>query len=197
MLRMYEPDRVIDHVDAAPRGDALYRGGEIFFRVDDDMVRAGLAGNLGFRRRRHRADDFGAADLRDLTQEDAAAAGGGMDQAACSRREREGRGRKVMCREALENNCGGFLESDAIAERHNTLRRGKRVGGIGPSGEDKGDAVAGGDVGNTGPDRLDDSGAFQTQRQRQVALIEAAAELRVEEVDARGLDLNEDLACSG
>jgi len=41
------------------------------------------------------------------------------------------------------------------------------------------------------------AGAFQSERQRKVALIEPAAQLRIEEVDAGGLDLDEHLARSG
>ena len=40
-------------------------------------------------------------------------------------------------------------------------------------------------------------GAFETERQGQVALIEPAAQLGVEEVHARGFDLDENLAWPG
>ena len=69
--------------------------------------------------------------------------------------------------------------------------------GVGAGGEDKGDPVADGDAVDTGADAFDDAGAFQSERQRQVALIESAAQLRIEEVDAGSLDLDEHLARSG
>ena len=49
----------------------------------------------------------------------------------------------------------------------------------------------------SGPMACDDPGAFMTKRQRQVALVEPAAQLRVEQIDAGGLDLDQNLARPG
>ena len=53
------------------------------------------------------------------------------------------------------------------------------------------------DVCYAGADGLDDPGAFQSERQRQVALVEPAAQLSVEQIDAGGLDLDQNLARPG
>jgi hypothetical protein len=66
-----------------------------------------------------------------------------------------------------------------------------------PAAKIKATRVTDGDIGDTGADGLDDAGAFQSERQGQVALIESAAQLRVEEIHARGFDLDENLARSG
>ena len=49
----------------------------------------------------------------------------------------------------------------------------------------------------SGPTALDDPGAFKPKRQWQIALVEAAAQLGVEQVYAGGPDFNKNLAGSG
>ena len=48
-----------------------------------------------------------------------------------------------------------------------------------------------------GADALDDAGTFKPKRQRQIALVEAAAQLGVEKVYAGGFDFNKNLAGFG
>ena len=96
--------------------------------------------------------------------------------------------------ETLEQHRGGFLETDSIRKRHDAFRRNERMRGIGAGRKDEGDAVAGLDVGYIVADSRNDAGAFKSKRQRQVALVEAAAQLSVEQIDARSLDLDKNLA---
>ena len=96
--------------------------------------------------------------------------------------------------EALENNGGRLLEADIGRQRHDALGRSQRVGSIGACGEDESHTVADREVGDIRAEGLHEAGALESNRQRQVALIEAAAQLRVEEIDPGGLDLDQHLA---
>ena len=97
-------------------------GGKIFCRVDDHMIRTGVARDLGLRGRRHGANDLGAAVFRHLTQEDAAAAGRGMDKAARTWPERKRRGREIVRRQSLEQHGGGVREPDSGGKGYDTIR---------------------------------------------------------------------------
>ena len=99
--------------------------------------------------------------------------------------------------EALEDHRRGVFEPDAVGQWHDAPGGRERVRGVGAGGEDEGDAVANGDVGDFGANGRDNAGALEPERQRQIALIEAAAQLRVEQIDARGLDLDHNLARPG
>ena len=96
--------------------------------------------------------------------------------------------------ETLKQHRGGFIEADSIGKRHDAFRRNERMRGIGARRKDEGDAVAGLDVGYVVADGRNDAGAFKSKRQRQVALVEPAAQLSVEQIDARSLDLDKNLA---
>jgi hypothetical protein len=98
--------------------------------------------------------------------------------------------------QALEQHRGGVLESDAVGQRHGAVRGRERVARVAAGGKDEGDAVAGLHAGDAGTHGLDDTGAFEAERQRKLALVKAAAELRVEQIDARRLDRNQHLAGS-
>jgi len=69
--------------------------------------------------------------------------------------------------------------------------------GVAARSEDEGDAVADRDVGDIGADGFDNAGAFEPERQRQVAFVKSTAQLRVEQIDAGGLHRDQNLAVSG
>ena len=102
-----------------------------------------------------------------------------------------------MRRQPLEQHRGGLLKTDRVRQRHGPVRRGERMRGVRAGREDKGDAVADLDVRHVRTDGPDDAGAFQAERQGEVALVKSAAQLRVEQIDAGGLDLDQNLARSG
>jgi len=69
--------------------------------------------------------------------------------------------------------------------------------GVAARSEDEGDAVADRDVGDIGADGFDNAGAFEPERQRQVAFVKSTTQLRVEQIDAGGLHGDQNLAFSG
>jgi hypothetical protein len=161
------------------------------------MIGAGLAGDRGLGRRRHRADHFSAVDFCDLAQENAAAAGGGMHKAARSWSERKSRGREIVGGEALKQNRRGFFKADLVGQRYDPLCGCKRVGGVTARSEDEGHAIADGDIVDIGADGFDNAGAFEPERQGQVAFVKSAAQLCVEQIDARGFHGDQHLAAPG
>jgi hypothetical protein len=161
------------------------------------MIGAGLAGKGGLGRRRYRADHFSAADFCDLAQENAAAAGGGMHKAARRRSERKSRGREIVRGEALEQNRRGFFKADLVGQRYDPLCGRKRMGSVTARSEDEDHAIADGDMVDIGADGFNDAGAFEPERQGQVAFVKSAAQLRVEEIDAGGFHGGQNLAVPG
>ena len=99
--------------------------------------------------------------------------------------------------EALEQNRRGFFKADPVGQRHDPLCGRKRVGGVTARSEDEGHAIADGDIVDIGADGFDDAGAFEPERQGQVALVKSAAQLRVEQIDARGFHGDQNLAAPG
>ena len=110
------------------------------------MVCAGFTRDFCFLSRRHRSNHLGASNFGDLTEQDTATAGGGMDQAACSGCKREGRGREIVRGQALEHNCGGFLKTDLFGKRDDAFRRSERMRRVGARSKYKSNAVANLDV---------------------------------------------------
>src|SRR5205807_7352282 len=62
-------DRIVDDLHALAGGQPLPLGLEVLLRVEDGLVRSRLTRELGLLLGRDRADNAGAAHLRDLTQE--------------------------------------------------------------------------------------------------------------------------------
>jgi hypothetical protein len=102
-----------------------------------------------------------------------------------------------MCSEALEYDRSGFFKADLIGQRYDALGGRKRVRRLAAGSEDEGDPVADSDVGDVGANGFHDAGAFESERQGQVAFVKSAAQLRVEQIDAGGLDGDQHLASGG
>src|SRR5580698_10798875 len=98
-----------------------------------------------------------------------------------------------MRSEALEDGCGGFLVADDVGEWHDAVGLRDRMRGVG-GGENPGHAVADFQVGDAGAERLNDPRALATERLRQIALVESAAQLRIEKIYAGGFHLDQHLA---
>ena len=81
--------------------------------------------------------------------------------------------------------CGGMHK----AARRRSERRSRS--------EDEGHVIADGDIVDIGADGFNDAGAFEPERQGQVALVKSAAQLRVEEIDAGGFHGGQNLAAPG
>src|SRR5439155_21026900 len=73
-------NRIIDDGQQLAAGDVLDAGDEILARVDDRMMAAMGLGELGLGIGADRADDGGTEMLRPLAEDEADAAGGGVDQ---------------------------------------------------------------------------------------------------------------------
>ena len=190
-----KPDRVIHHVDPTSACYAFCGLFEVLLRVDHNMIRPGFASDFGLGPCRDSANHAARREFSRIWHSR-------MPQppaAEWTRQRRTGgqwkrRGRKVVRGKTLEQHRGGVIEADCIRKRHDTFRRDERMRGIGAGRKDEGDAVAGLDVGYVVADGRNDAGAFKSKRQRQVALVEAAAQLSVEQIDARSLDLDQNLA---
>ena len=132
-----------------------------------------------------RADHGGAEMLRPLADDEADPAGGGVDQDGLARLHHMGAADQVPRGHALEHHRRGLLVGDAVGHRHQPVGRHHPRLGIGaerPAGI--GDAVAGLEAADAGPDLLDDAGALAAEAARQRHRVEAAALIGVDVVEA-------------
>ena len=90
-------------------------------------MRPRLAGEAGLLLRAHGADHPRAEAARDLAEQQAHAAGRGVDQAGVARTERVGAGGEEVRGEALEHDGGGDSRVDLRRQRNDALGRGERV----------------------------------------------------------------------
>ena len=141
---------VVDHLDAPAAGQALHLGGEVLLGVEDHLVRSGLAGDPRLLLRRDRADHPGAAELGDLAEELAHAAGRGVDQAGVPGLQRIGAAGEVVGRHALEHGGGALPGGHSFGQLHQPRRRHGRQLGVGPLDAGVGDPVAHGHLGDPG-----------------------------------------------
>jgi hypothetical protein len=190
-------DRVVDDVYASLAGDALHRLVERLFRVEDDVVRAGGACDLGLRVGRDRADDARAEHLRRLHEKAAGAAGGRMHEAGIALLQRVGRMREVMRRHPLKHHGRGVGEADAVGDGDQARGRHDGVLGVRTALHRERDAITWSDLADVAADRLDGAGPFVAQGERKVGLVEAGPVVHVEKVHAAGRDAHERLAGTG
>src|ERR1700691_2429473 len=98
--------------------------------------------------------------------------------------------------EALEDGCSGFRIADGVGEGDDAVGYGDRVRRIG--GREKPRcAVADFQVGDACAERLDDARTLAAERLRQIALVESAAQLRIEKIYAGSFHLDQRLARAG
>ena len=149
------------------------------------------------------ADDGGTAQLGQLHQQAADAAGGRMHQAGVAGSQLEGRMRQVVRSQALQHQRAGVVEAGVRGHAHQLGLRHDGVLREAAAHDAPGDAVADGDVGDALAHRRHRAGALHAQRHRQrIAVgvrlgVTAEADVHVDEVEASDLDLHQGLARTG
>src|SRR5580765_8740523 len=73
-------DGIVNHVHALAAGDLFHLREKIRLRVENKLIRAGLARELGLGFRGHRADHSGAAHFGKLNQQESHASRCGMNE---------------------------------------------------------------------------------------------------------------------
>ena len=176
-------DAVVHHVERARPGDLGDRLGEVDVAVEDHVIGAGGARELGLLGGSDRGEHLGAQALGDLDQEQADAAGTGVDETAAARREWIGVGGEVVGGHALERDGSGHVEVDDVGHAHDPVGgrhdgRGVRARTAGPR-----HPVTGRETVDTGAGRHDGAGALQARDVRQRHLVEPGTLVGVDEVD--------------
>ena len=116
-------DRIVDDLNALAAGDPLDLFLEVLARVEHDVVGARLARELRLLVGRHRRDDARAAQLRDLREQQADAAGARVHEARVAGLQRIGGAGEVVRGHALEHHRRALLRRDAGRQRDEPVGR--------------------------------------------------------------------------
>ena len=147
---------------------------------------------------RNDTDDRRAQMLRPLAHDKADAAGGRIDQDRVARQDLIRAVQQVLRGEAGHHHACGGLEGDARRQPDQPIGRHDAALGIGSERHRGiGHAVALGEIRDTRTEADDGAGRFHAGRHRQRRLVEATAEVDVDEVEADGRMLDQDLPRSG
>jgi len=184
-------DRVVDDREAAAIGDFLNADSEVFFRVEDDLVGSGCAGEGGFFVGGDSGDDASAEILGHLDKEEAGAAGSGVNEDLVTALDLIGGVSEVVCREALCECRGGLLEGDALRNGNEPVGRSNGELGVGSGDSAPCDSVTGLEGSDIGSYCDDDAGGFLTKGVREMCGVAAFTEVGVDEVDAGRFDADE------
>ena len=128
-----------------------------------------------------------------MDRQAADAARRGVNQAGIAALERIGGMREVVSGHALEHDGRGRLEVETIGDLHQQRGWNQRILGVGAARHGVGYAVADDDFSDIRANGLHRARAFAAQRDRDVRLIEAGAEIDVDEVHAAGCDAHQRL----
>ncbi len=189
-------DAVIDHLAQLAAGDFLGPRGEILIAIEDGVMAAIGLGERGLVLGADRADDIGAEMIGPLAQDQADAAGCGMNEDVHALLDLEGAAQQIFRRHAFEHHGGGLLVADIRRQFHGAVSRDVALGGVAAERHDIADAIADLEVADAGTDGDDLAGSLvsgdegQADRRR----IHAHAEIGVDEIDAAGVLLDADLA---
>src|SRR5437867_729441 len=180
--------RIVDHVHTHAIGETPRLRLEVLLTIEDHVVRAGSAGELGLVGRRAGSDHPGTSALRDLTQQQSHSACRGVHQAYVARVERKRRRRQVVGGDALEHEGGGQAIVHAIRHPHRAIGRHGGNLGVGSLRPGPHDALAARELGHARPGLLDGPGSFLAENRGERQRIEPAALIGVDEVHARCRD---------
>ena len=122
--------------------------GEVFVGVEDDLVGSGGAGEGGLLFGGDGGEDAGAEGLCHLDEEEADAAGSGVDEDFVAGPDGVGGVGEVVGGHALEHGSGGLLEGDGVGDVDEAVGGGDGELGVGSGDAAPGDAVAGLDGGD-------------------------------------------------
>ena len=103
---------VVHDLQASTPGEALDLFHEVLARVEDDLVRARLAGQRGLVLRGDRPDDAGAAHPGDLAKEQPYTAGGGVNEAGIAWLQRPRAAGEIVGGHALQHRGGAVLRAE-------------------------------------------------------------------------------------
>jgi len=171
--------------------------GEVFFRVEDDLVRSCGASQRGFFFGGDGGEDSSATDLRHLDKKQPSTACSGVDEDLVAALDRVGRVRKIVGGHALKDGGGGQLEGNAVGDEDEATGGSDGKLGVGSGDEAPGDAITCFDCGDVSRDSDDDARGLLTQRVWELRGVAALAKVGVDEVDAGGLDADESFAGAG
>ena len=169
---------------------ALGSRNEILPGVDDHIVGAGIARQVGFLVRAGGSDHVRSEHLRHLDQQKTNTARGRVHQASVAGLELIGGVGEVVRRHTLQHRSGRGVEIDSIGNLDELPGGHARILGVRTALHRVGDAVAGFHLGNIGCDSFHRAGAFVAEQDRRIGLVQAHTEIDVDEVDAAGGDLD-------
>jgi hypothetical protein len=181
-------DRVVHHAHAFAPGDLLDPLGEVLARVDDGVVAAVGLGQRRLLVGTDGADHRGAEGARPLADDQADAAGGGMDQDGVAGLDLAGTAQQVLRGHALQHHRRTGLEVDRVGQLDQAVGRDVAHFGIGADrAAGIGDAVADLEVRDRAAHRLDHAGAFEADAGRHGQRIGAGAVVDVDVIEADGV----------
>ncbi len=185
---------VVDHLDALAAGQALDLSHHVLLAVQDHLVGAGLARDLGLLASARGADDPPATHFYHLRNQASGAARGGVHQRGLACSDGECRMREIVRCHALQHGRGGLPQIEAIGHLHQEMRGNGRVFGITAARHGPRDRIAHTQPGDAFAQRFHDARALHAEHERQRNFVQPGALIRVNEVHAGGRHLHQRLA---
>ncbi len=186
-------DPVVDDVHPPPLGHVLHRLGEVLLGVDDHVVGAVAAHQLGLLLGAAGGDDLRAEVPADLCQQVADTAGRRVDQRDLPAGQRVGVVREVVRGHALQQRGDRGAHLQPVGDRDHRVGRHDLLLAVGPTLSRVGDPVALGYTVDVGPDRVDHPAGLDPDRRGQLNRVLPVPVVGVDEVQACRLDPDADL----
>ena len=195
-------DGVVDDGEAFAGGEVFDLVGEVGPGVENGVVGAGFAGELGLGFGRDGGEDAGSERFGDLGKEEAGAAGSGVDEDGVAGLDGIGGVGEVVGGHALEEGGGGLLEGHGVGDGDEAIDRGGGEFGVGAGDAPPADTGAGfeAEVGGAvdgGAEGDDRAGGFLAEGVGEGRGVAAFAEVGVDEINAGGVDAEESFAGAG
>jgi hypothetical protein len=178
-------DGIVDHRDHAATGEFTDAIDDVLLLVQDDVITAMRARELGLVFGACRADDGDAQRLGPLHRDQPDTPGSGVKEYRLAALQLVGPPEQVLHRHSLEHHGGRGFEVDGPRQLHQDLRRhhaGFRIGSRRTACE--GHAISHLHLGHPGADLFHLARPFHPDARRQGQRIEAGAVIDVEEVES-------------
>ena len=190
-------DGIVHRIEAGAVGGAGDFGGEVLLGVADDIVGAGVPGQVSLELGGDGGIDIGAQGFAHLDEEEAHAAGAGMHQHAVARLDAVGVVAEVVGGHSLEH-CGGAIAGGEAGGHFDETPSGYGGQfGVGSGVAAVGYGVADGHIVHIGADLPHHAGGLNAGNPGQAGRVDAHTAVDVGEVDANGLDGDHRLAGAG